>query len=402
MEFSYVGYAEDRSVVSGKVSAPSEDLARQILSRSRYRVLSLKPSTPFMPTWGNLFPSFFGIKLEVIIMLARQLALLLESGTDIVTALELLQAQSTNSTLKKVMSEVVSDLRNGNKLSSALAKHPKVFPNMFIQSLVVGEQSGGLEKVLRQMANYLEKENIANKATKNALKYPLFVSLLSVAVIIVMLTFVFPAFAGLYSSMGADLPFLTAMLLAVSNGLKANGLYILIVVAGVVAGIAMYVRSPGGKAKWDSTFIRLPLLGRVAHMNELSRCCRSISMLIGAGLPLPQIMSLVIESSENTAIKKALDQVREDMMKGEGLSRPMSKSSIFMPMMVQMARVGERTGNLDVTLQSVADSYEAEAQERTKALIGMIQPLTTIIIAGIVGTIALSLVSVMYSIYGQV
>ncbi len=401
MYFSYVGYAEDRSVVSGKVTAPNEDLARQILARSRYRVLSLKPSTPFLPTWGTLFPSLFGVKPEAIIMLARQLALLLESGTDIVTALELLEAQSTNGILKRVLGEVVSDLRNGNRLSTSLSKHPKVFPNMFVQSLVVGEQSGGLEKVLRQMANYMEKENNANKATKNALKYPLFVSSLSVVVIIVMLTYVFPAFAGLYSSMGAKLPFLTSLLLSVANALMHNGLYILAVLIALIIGLVFYIKSPNGRTKWDSLMFRLPLFGRVSHMSELARCCRSISLLLGAGLPLPQIMALVIESSENTVLKKALDQVREDMLKGEGLSRPMAKNRLFMPMMVQMASVGERTGNLDVTLQAVAENYETEAQERTRALIGMIQPATTIVIAAIVGMIALSLVSVMYSIYGQ-
>lgn len=402
MEFTYIGYAEDRSVVTGKVSAPNEDLARQILSRSRYRVLSLKTKSSFLPSWGNLFPSLFGIKPEAIIMLARQLALLLESGTDIVTSLELLQAQASNSTMKRVLAEVITDLRNGNRLSTALGKHPKVFPAVFIQSLVVGEQSGGLEKVLRQMANYMEKDNATSKATKNALKYPIFVSLMSVAVIMVMLIFVFPSFANLYNSMGAKMPFLTVMLLSVAGTLSRYGLFILggAIILAVI--IVAYVKTPSGRASWDGLMIRMPLLGRVTHMSELARSCRTISLLLAAGLPVPQIMALVIEGTNNTVIKDALDSVREAMLKGEGLSRPMAKNSLFMPMMVQMVSVGEKTGNLDVTLLAVADSYETEAQERTKALIGMIQPVTTIVIALVVGMIALSLVSVMYSLYGQI
>lgn len=402
MEFSYVGYAEDRSVVSGKVSAPSEDLARQILARSKYRVLNLKPMTAFLPTWGNLFPSLFGIKPEAIIMLARQLALLLESGTDIVTALDLLQSQANNGTLKRVLGEVIVDLRNGNRLSAALARHPKVFPNLFVQSLVVGEQSGGLEKVLRQMANYMEKDNVTSKATKNALKYPMFVAFMSVAVIMVMITFVFPSFAGLYSSMGAKMPFIASMLLSVSGVLSHYGIYILGFAVIIVVTIAFYVRTAKGRSSWDGLMIRLPLVGRVTHMSELARCCRSISLLLSAGLPVPQIMALVIEGTNNTVIKDALDRVRQDMLKGEGLSRPMAKNPLFMPMMVQMVGVGEKTGNLDVTLLAVAESYETDAQDRTRSLIGLIQPVTTIVIAAVVGVIALSLVSVMYSLYGQI
>jgi type IV pilus assembly protein PilC len=147
--------------------------------------------------------------------------------------------------------------------------------------------------------------------------------------------------------------------------------------------------------------LRIPQLGRVRHLNELSRCCRSISLLFTAGLPLTEIMPLVIQGCNNRVMAQALYNVQMDMLKGEGLARPMAKSSIFLPMMVQMVKVGEETGSLDASLQAVAQNYESEAQDKTKSLIGMIQPLMTIIIAGVVGLIALSMVSAMYSIYGQ-
>jgi type IV pilus assembly protein PilC len=147
--------------------------------------------------------------------------------------------------------------------------------------------------------------------------------------------------------------------------------------------------------------LRTPLIGRVKHLNELARCCRSISLLFIAGLPLTEIMPLVIQGAGNRVMSEALYNVQMDMLKGEGLSRPMAKNSIFLPMMVQMVKVGEETGNLDSSLHAVAQNYESEAEDKTKNLIGMIQPVMTLVIAGIVGVIALSMVSAMYSIYGQ-
>ena len=401
MDFNYLGYTEDRKIVKGTISASSEEIAGQILAHSGYRVLSLKPVTAFMPSWEKLFPFISRIRPEAIIMFSRQLALLLESGIDIVTSLELLQVQASSRNLKRVLGEVISDLRRGNRLSIALSKHPKSFPKIYIQSLAAGEQSGGLETVLRQAADYMERGATTAKGVKNALRYPVFVGIVAVVVIALIVTFVLPAFTNLYSSLGAELPLLTRILIAAVNWLRSRGLYLLAGVgsAGFIA--FAYIKTPRGKYGWDRLALRLPLLGRVIHLNELARCCRSMSLLFRAGLPLPEIMSLVTESSNNRVMKAAFVDIRQDILKGEGLSRPMAKSQLFLPMMVQMVRVGEETGNLDVTLLSVAQSYETEAEDRARALVGLIQPAMTIIIGLIVAFIALSLVSAIYSIYGQ-
>ncbi len=142
-------------------------------------------------------------------------------------------------------------------------------------------------------------------------------------------------------------------------------------------------------------------MGRVNHLNELTRYCRSMSLLLRAGLPLTEVMPIVIQSTGNRAMAKALTDVQQDMVKGEGLSQPMAKNKLFLPMMVQMVKVGEETGNLDTTLLAVSRSYEAEVEDRTRTLIALIQPTMTLIIGLIIGLIALSLASAMYSMYGQ-
>jgi type IV pilus assembly protein PilC len=170
----------------------------------------------------------------------------------------------------------------------------------------------------------------------------------------------------------------------------------------IIIGIAViYLRTADGKYKFDIFILRVPLIGRVRHLNELARFCRSTSLLYTAGLPLTEIMPLVIQGCNNRVMAQALYNVQTDMLKGEGLSKPMAKSPLFLPMMVQMVNVGEETGTLDASLMAVAQNYETESQDKTKSLIGMIQPVMTIVIAGVVGLIAISMVSAMYSMYGQ-
>ena len=402
MNYQYVGYTEDKKLVKGSISALNEGMATQILAHSGYHVLNLKPVAAFLPSWDKIFPSLYRVKSEAIILFSRQLALLLESGTDIVTSLELLQAQASNRTLKKVLGEVISDLRGGNRLSVALAKHPKIFPSIYCRSLRVGEQTGGLETVLRQIADHMEKEVTSRKGVKNALIYPIIVAIVAVIVIAVLVVFVLPTFISLYGSLGAELPLPTRMLIAIMNGLQSYGLYL---ISGIViaAGLAVaYIKTPKGRYQWDKLSLKLPIVGRINHLNELARCCRSMSLLFRAGLPLPEIMSVVTQGSGNKVVAKALTDVQEDMLKGQGLSRPMAKNQLFLPMMVQMIGVGEETGNLDVTLLAVAQSYETEADDKTHSFIRLIQPVMTVVIGLVIAFIALSLVSAMYSVYGQV
>ena len=327
--------------------------------------------------------------------------MLLESGINIVTSLELLQNQSANRMLKKILVEVVADLRSGNQLSIALSKHPAVFSTISCRSLSIGEQTGSLEIMLRQMAEYMEKELAASKNIKGALMYPVIAAIVTVIVVAIMVTFVLPSFSSLYESLGAELPTMTRVVMDGAEVLRINGHYILLMLlAG--SGLAFaYIKTPEGRYKFDKLLLSLPMVGRVNQLNLLARCCRSISLLISAGLPLTDIMPLVIQGSSNKAITRALTDVQQDMLKGEGLSQPMAKNALFLPMMVQMVKVGEETGNLDTTLLAVARTYETEAEDSTSTLIGLIQPAMTLIIALVVGVIALSLVSAMYSMYGQ-
>ncbi len=401
MDFLYVAYTEDRRLVKGKLSATSEEVAADLLSYGGYQVVSLKSVVPFFDK-EKLLARFSRIKPREIIMFSRQLALLLESGTDIVTSLELLQSQITNRTLKRIIGEVASDIRGGSSVSTALSKHPRAFSQMYHRAVAAGEQGGNLEIVLRQMADYIERGATTEKKIKSALTYPLIVTVVAIIVIAILVTFVLPAFTDLFTAFGAELPLATRMLIAITDWLGRYGLYFIVVML-LAAGVGwVYIKTPAGKYQWDKLSLHLPVVGRILLLSELSRSCRTMALLFRVGLPLPEILALAIHSSSNRAMVEALTGVQQELIRGEGLSRPMAKRKLFLPLMVQMVGVGEETGNLDNTLATVAQSYEIEGDDRTSAAVGLIMPAMIIIIGSIVAFVAISLVSAMYGVYGQV
>jgi len=400
MVYQYIAYNTKGDVVRGKLSAATEEAANELLGYAGYKAVSLKPYIPFL-SLGTLSAGLSQVRPADVVLFYRQLAMLLESGIDIAASLDLLQQQSTSHLLKKALSKLTSDVRGGNQLSVALEKHPKIFSPIYSRLISIGEKTGELESILRQVADYMEKETATAKQTKGALMMPAITSIIAVIVIGLLITFILPSFTDLYGSLGVELPAVAQLLLTGAEKVRNYGMYILLVVIVLAGVVFIYVKTPGGRYNWDKMLLKLPLVGRVRHLTELARCCRSMSLLFRTGLPLTEIMPMAIQSSGNRVIAEALNDVKQDMVQGEGLSGPMAKTKLFLPMMVQMVKVGEETGNLDVTLRAVAQTYEAEVEDKIHSVIGLIQPTMTILIGGIVGLIALTMTSAMTAMYGE-
>jgi type IV pilus assembly protein PilC len=402
MDFQYVAYTSEKKTLKGKLVAPDEAKAVGQLNSLGYQVISIKSIGSLGKLRKSLDISFTAaVKPKEVIMFSRQLALLLESGIDIVTAIDLFKVQAGNKAFKGILEEIVAHLRGGASFSEALAKFPKVFPTMYCRTIAAGEQSGNLDTVLRRMADYMERVAVATKKVKSAMTYPIVVLVVAIVVVAALVFFVMPTFTGLYTTMGAKLPAITKALLSIANGARSYGAYVLIVLVAAIVGVGLYIKTPTGKINWDRFMLRLPVIGPIVRLNELSRCCRTISMLIKVGLPLPDILTMCVQSSGNKIVSQALLDVKQDMLAGEGLAQPMAKRSIFLPLMVQMVSVGEKTGNLGNTLTTVADSYETDADDKTQAAVALLQPAMTIGLAIIVGFIVIAMVSAMYGIYGQ-
>ena len=400
MVYQYTAFNEDGNIVKGQVSGETEEAVTELLAYGGYRVVSLKPQAQGLGL-DKLLSHFTRVKPDAVILLFRQLALLIEAGINIVTALELLRDELSKASLKRVLEQIISEIQGGSQLSQALAKHPRIFSPIYCHLLSVGERTGHPEVVLRQIADYMEKTIATSKRIKSALKMPMITGIVAVVVMALLITFVFPAFNDLYVSLGSELPAMTKMVFGIVEWLRSHGLYILLGALITVGLVMFYVKTPNGKYKLHELFLKLPLIGRVVHLNQVARVCRNMSLLYTAGLPLPEIMPLVTQACGNSVMAKALTDVQQDMIGGEGLSKPMEKNHIFLPMMVQMVRVGEETGHLNTALSAAAQSYETEAQERTNSLIAFIQPLMTGIVGMVVAFMAMSLFTAIYSVYGQ-
>jgi type IV pilus assembly protein PilC len=400
MDFAYTAYTEDKRLVKGKVSATTEEAASELLSYGGYRVVSLKSGLPLLNR-EKLLSRFSQIKPAEIVMFSRQLALLLESGTDIVTCLDLLHGQIANQTLAKIVADVASDIRGGTSLSAAMSKHPQAFSDIYHRAIAAGEQGGNLEVVLKQMADYIEKGVITRKQIKGALTYPVIVVVVAFVVVVLLVTKVFPTFAGLYSQFQAKLPLPTRMLIGITDWTNHYGLFVLLGIIIAIAAVFIYIRTPDGRYRWDSLMLRLPVVGRIIHLSELARCCRTTAMLVKIGLPLPEVMVMVTRTSSNKFVVENLEGVKQELIRGEGLAQPMAKRAFFLPLMTQMVRVGEETGNLETSLTTVANDFEVESGDKTKAAVGLIQPLLTIFIGLVIGFVIVAMFSALYSLYGQ-
>ena len=399
-EFQYIAYNEDRRLVKGMEKAANAEIAARLLASRGFKVLSIKSVPKFLPRW-SFFPSMTRVNRKTIILFSRQLALLLDSGTPLVNSLSLIRDQSTQKHFKSVIDDMMLDLRQGQHLSQAMGKHPDVFPKMYVQSVLVGEQSASLENILNQLADYMEREETESKAVKSALRYPIILTIVAIAVLAVLVIFVLPTFADFYQDLGLQLPPITQLVFDFTLWFSKYGIYVLLAIVVALLGLYVYGKTPRGKLFLDRIILRLPVIGRVVHLNELSRCCRSIAILHRSGLPISEIISMVTDASNNAIIQQALTQVHQDVLQGARISDSMSKNPLFLPMMIQMTSVGELTGTLDSSLLSTAKNYETEAADRMGTVIDLIQPVITVVLAIVVGLIASALISALYSMFGQ-
>ena len=399
MKYQYIAYDENKEMMKGILDVGSELMAEQALLRQGYQPLLIKPAA-VLPPVEEMFPSFFNVKPKEVIMFSRQLATLLDAGISIVPALHLIEEQMNNRKFKKVVQDLLNDLRAGSSFSQALSRQNKVFTDLYCQLIAVGENTGGASDSLRQAADYLEKDAIMKKRIKKALTYPVMVAVVAVVVITVLMIFVLPKMMDMFSSMNVDLPITTRMLIALTDFINVHKIKLLAGMGSLVLATVLYIKHPSGRYQLDRFFLKAPVIGRVNLMNEMARFSRTLALLVHAGLPLPEILKITHQTSGNMLIKDALSYVRTELLQGEGLSGPMSRNAVFPRLLVQMVMVGEESGRLESTLDTVASSYEAEADETVNSMISMIEPVMTIVLALGVGFIALSVITPMYSMTG--
>lgn len=400
MAYRYKAYTLDKKIVQGTIEATSESMAEEALYRTGYHsVLSLKEVPPGLGL-ERLLPSLFQIKPQEVIDFSRQLATLVESGVTITTALELLEGQASRAAFKKIIDGLIQELRRGISFSQALSKYPQAFSYTYCQVMKASEQAGGLEVGLRQVAALLEKQAATMRMIGRAITYPAMVVVMAIVVFAVLITVALPPLVELFASLGAELPLITRLLIAAADFLINYRLFLL---GGVLVLIALgvgYLRLPSGRLAVDRLMLKIPVIGSINIQHNMCRFCQTTSMLLKAGLRLPQILDIVVQTMGNGIMRQAFRDVREKLVQGQGLSQPMAANDLFPPLLVEMIVVGEKTGNMDSTLATLAVFYEERVDQRINTLISMIEPTLTVVIGLAVGFIALSIITPLYSIMG--
>ena len=333
---------------------------------------------------------------------SRQLAVFMKAGIPIMEALDVIEDETSEKILKAILKDILEGLRGGDTFAAAAAMHPEAFPNYYVGILESAELTGNLDNVLNQLADYIERDTKARTKVKAAMIYPAVVACMSVATVGILALFVLPRFVVFFKSFNAKLPLPTRMILGFSSFLTQWWFVIIVLMIGLATGFILTRRSVGGKARLDALLLRMPVFGDLTQTAILERICRILSSLLKAGVDLPRSMAVTSESANNAVYRKALEGVREEMLEGQGLFGPITRTGLFPGAAQQMFRVGEETGTLDQQLEIAADYYARELETKVDKVTALFEPLIIIFMGLIVGFVAVALVTAMYGIYSQV
>jgi len=390
MPYKYVAYTKAGERLQGVLNVPSEAAAEEALWRSDYVIVSLRQARPGADL-AALMPSFFGVKSRDLIVFSRQLATLIESGITILAGLQMLSEEASSKPLKKALQEVSEDLQEGDTLSDALRKHAQTFPAIYSRMIEIGERMGNMESVLRQVATYMEKRESLTRKLRGAMAYPSFIIVLALGVAFLMITVTLPGIMGLFSEFDV---------MAITDFSSLYRTQMMAGVALVVTVLALYLRTPIGQRQRDILLLKIPVIGAINIQSNVSQLCHTMSILLKAGLPMSEIMNLIVETMGNIVIKESFDRVRTEMLQGHGLSQPIRREKVFPSLLAQMVRVGEETGSLDTNLETLAVFYEEEADRKINTLTSMIEPALMLFVGGMVMFLAVSVIQPMYSMLG--
>jgi type IV pilus assembly protein PilC len=384
--------------VSGVEMAMSSGAAHLALVQRGFQPLEVSEKKKL----GSIEITKKKVPRKEVMHFSRQMGVFMKAGIPIMEALEVIELETTEKLMKKVLLQMIEDLRAGDTFAAAAAAHPEAFPNFYVGILESAELTGNLDTVLDQLADYIERDVEARSTLTSALIYPVVVLFMSIGVVIVLATFVMPRFVVFFKSLKAKLPLPTRMLLSASSAFSTYWYVILAFVIIVATTIIVLRRSPKGRALLDGIILKLPVLGLLVQAAVLERVCRVLSSMIKAGVDLPQAMSVTADASNNAVFKNGLGKIREQMMEGQGLAAPLAETGIFPGAAKQMFRVGEETGTLDVQLETAAAYYHRELEVRVKHFTSLFEPAVIIFMGVVVGFVAVALISAMYGIYSQV
>ncbi|MDF1536019.1 MAG: type II secretion system F family protein [bacterium] len=389
-EFNWEAKTAKGEVKKGTMEAVSPDAVHAALRRQGLNPSKVKAKPK------EIKISIPGFKEKVkerdIVIFTRQFATMIDAGLPLVQCLEILSSQAENKTLGKALDTVQSDVEGGSAYAEALGRHPKIFDELYVNMVAAGEAGGILDTILSRLAAYIEKAMALKKKVKSAMVYPITILIVAVGVVALLMVFVIPKFADMFTGMGGELPALTQLVIDMSN--FASSYKMLIFIGGFFVFSALFKRyyaTVSGKRRMDGVFLRAPIVGPLIRKVAVAKFTRTLGTMLSSGVPLLDALDICARTAGNKVVEEAVYFTRDSISEGKTIAEPLEESGVFPPMVVQMISVGEATGALDAMLSKIADFYDEEVDTAVEALTSLMEPIMMVFLGGAIGFVVIAM-----------
>jgi len=397
MLFKYKALDKTGAEQEGTIETVNEDTAIAALQRNGLVITSVERADKKDLLHGDI-ALFQHVSTKEIVILSRQLATMFESQVSALRVFRLLGTESSNPLIRKALSKVAEDIQAGSSISKALGKHPKIFSSFYCNMVLAGEETGRLEQTFNHLADYIDRSYAVTSKARHALIYPAFIILTFIVVMVLMLVLVIPKLTAMIEDSSAEIPIYTKIVMATSDLFINYGLYLFVALGAAVVFALRYVKTPAGKRQFDKIKLEIPLIGGLYQKLFLARLSDNLSTMLESGIAMVQALEITSAIVENVHYEEALLKARDEIKNGASISKAFAEHPEIPNIMVQMMRVGEETGELSNILKTLAKFYSREVENTVDTLVGLLEPIMIIMLAGGVGILVASVIMPIYSV----
>ena len=397
-KFKYRAMTKNGERIEGQYEAKSKDDVLRMINSNDYYPLKIEEVKESKEIEFSFLDK---VTTKDLAIFCRQFYTMLDAGVSIVNALDILATELHNKKLKEILRDMDEDVKKGELLSVSMAKHKKYFPQLLIKMIESGEISGNMDEMMLRMANHFEKENKINNKIKSAMTYPSVLSVVALGAVMFIMTFVMPTFIGMFEEEGIELPSITKFTIGASKFLSSNVVLIIITLAILAVLFNLYKKSSAGSNIISKLKLSLPIIGELNKKIIVSRFTRTLSTLLSSGVSLIHALPTVAGVLENKIAEDSILKIREDVVRGEALSKSIKEEEIFPNMLASMIKIGEESGSLDDILNKTADFYDEEVEQTVQTTTALIEPLLIVVMGLVIGLIIISIMLPMFDMYNQ-
>lgn len=398
MRFTYTATTKEGKTITGNAEAVDKQSLISMLDKQGAKPVVIKVDNK---TGSSKLQRGKKVKLKDLVIFTRQLSTMISAGVPLTRCFTTLQEQADSKYFKEVISGITKDVEGGIALADALAKYPSVFSDVYINMVRAGESGGILDEILHRLASQVEQDASMRKKIKSASMYPTAIFIITIFAFFGIMMFVIPKLGDIIKDMGgedASLPIYTEIMLGISSFMQSNAIFIFVVLFAVIYGIKRYIKTPGGKYKFHALLLRIPIIKLLITKIAIARFARTFASLMSSGVTVLDALEVTGGAIGNKVIEAELKEAAKQVKNGKQLSEPLSQSPHFPPIVAQMLAIGEETGQIDTILVKVADFYEEEVETTIDGLSSLIEPLMIVVLGGMVGLIAASVMGPISSL----